>query len=73
MLDFFNSIRVSNSLDPDQAWHFVGPGLGPNCLLRLSAGDKKSPLAGKELDAEQLVDTTLGKVNFILLQLFPFG
>ena len=23
---------VSNSLDPDQAWHFVGPDLGLNCL-----------------------------------------
>ena len=28
-----------NSLDPDQARHFVGPGLGPNCLQRLSADD----------------------------------
>ena len=44
MLDFFNTIRVSISLDPDQARHFVGPDLGPNCLQRLSA-DK----AGKEL------------------------
>ena len=34
-------IRVSNSLDPDQArqnaQHFVGPDTGPNCLQRLSA------------------------------------
>ena len=30
---------VSNSLDPDQARHFVGPDLGPNCLQRLSADD----------------------------------
>ena len=38
---FFNTmIRVSNSLDPDQARHFVGPDLGPNCLQRLSADDK---------------------------------
>ena len=29
--------RVSNSLDPDQARHFVGPDLGPNCLQRSSA------------------------------------
>ena len=40
---FFNSfritIRVSNSLDPDQAQHFVEPDLGPNCLQRLSADD----------------------------------
>ena len=27
------------SLDPDQARHFVGPDLGPNCLQRLSADD----------------------------------
>ena len=37
---FRNTIRVSNSLDPDQARHFVGPDLGPNCLQRLSADDK---------------------------------
>ena len=36
---FRNTIRVSNSLDPDQAQHFVGPDLGPNCLQRLSADD----------------------------------
>ena len=30
---------MSNSLDPDQAQHFVGPDLGPNCLQRLSADD----------------------------------
>ena len=36
---FRNTIRVSNGLDPDQAQHFVGPDLGPNCLQRLSADD----------------------------------
>ena len=36
---FRNTIRVSNSLDPDQAQHFVRPDLGPNCLQRLSADD----------------------------------
>ena len=34
-----NSFRVSNSLDPDQAEHFVGPDLGPNSLQRLLADD----------------------------------
>ena len=29
-----NIIRVSNSLDPDQARHFVRPDLGPGCLQR---------------------------------------
>ena len=28
---------MSNSLDPDQVPHFVGPHLGPNSLQRLSA------------------------------------
>ena len=37
---FRNTIRVSNSLDPNQArsWN-VGPDTGPNCLQRLSADD----------------------------------
>ena len=34
---------MSNGLDQDQAQHFVGPDLSPNCLQRLSA-DGKSPL-----------------------------
>ena len=33
---FRNTILVSNSWDPDQVQHFVGPDLGPNCLQRLS-------------------------------------
>ena len=32
-------IIVSNSLDPGQARHFVGPDLGPNCLQKLWADD----------------------------------
>ena len=31
-ISFKEYIRVSNNLDPDQARHFVGPGLGPNYL-----------------------------------------
>ena len=50
VLDFFNTIQVSNSLDPDQARHFVGPDLGPNCLQRLSAD-----IAGKELIQNNLL------------------
>ena len=33
---FRNTIRVSNSVDPDRARWFVRPDLGPNCLQRLS-------------------------------------
>ena len=32
---FRTNIIVSDSLDPDQARHFVGPDLGPNCLQKL--------------------------------------
>ena len=38
-------IRVSNSFDPDQAQHSVGPDLGPICLQRLS----ETTLGSKEL------------------------
>ena len=37
-----NTFSVSNSLDPDQAQHFVRPDLGsqgPDCLQTLSADD----------------------------------
>ena len=39
-ISFRNTIRMSNSLDPDPARRFVGPDLDPNCLQRLSADDK---------------------------------
>ena len=59
MLDyFFTTIRVSNSLDPDQAGHFFRPDLGPNCLQRLSADDKSHQPAAKVLNTEQLLETT---------------
>ena len=32
---------MSNSLDPDQAQHFVGPDLGPNCLQKFSADNTR--------------------------------
>ena len=43
---------MSNSLDPDQARHFVGPDLSQNFWQRLSAD-----IAGKELNTKQLVDS----------------
>ena len=43
---FGHIIRVSNSLDPDQDRHFVGPDLGPNCLQRLSAYNKSHHCCG---------------------------
>ena len=85
MLDFFSI----PSGCPDQAQHFVGPDLGPNCLQGLSADNKMSVWSwiqtvckgyqltttkvGKELNTKKLVDTILAKGNFIWLQLSPFG
>ena len=38
--DFFKiTFFKLNSLDPDQAEHFGQPGLGPNCLQKLSVND----------------------------------
>ena len=73
MLDLYNIIRVSYSLDPDQAQHFVGPDLGPNCLQWLSAVSRqqKSALAGKELNTKQFVGTTFWLKPW--LKLIPFG
>ena len=31
------SIKVSNKLNQDKAWHFVGPGLGPNFSEKLAS------------------------------------
>ena len=39
--NFRNTFRVSNSLDPDQARHFVGPELDPNCWQSLSADNTR--------------------------------
>ena len=38
---FGNTIRVSNSLNKDQARRYVRPDLGSNCLQRLSANDTR--------------------------------
>ena len=40
---------MSNSLDPDQARHFVRPDLDPNFLQRLSADDKSQDYSGERI------------------------
>ena len=37
----FHTVIVSNSLDPGQTRRFVGPDLGPDCLQKLSADNKR--------------------------------
>ena len=39
---------MTNSLDPDQGRHSVGPDLGPDYLHRLTADDKSSRQQGIE-------------------------
>ena len=39
---------MSNSMETDQARHFVGPDLDPNCLQCLSADDKSKKLMRRE-------------------------
>ena len=42
-----NTIKVSNSLEPDQARHVVRPDLGSICLQRLSADNSRCHWLGK--------------------------
>ena len=47
---------MSNSLNPDQDRHFVGLDLGPNCLQRLSADDKRKELIIKFKEILTFID-----------------
>ena len=62
--DFRNSIKVSNSLDPDQARLFIGPDLGPTCLQRLQQTTLVMPI-GSTLFAyiSQYMQQTTGADN----------
>ena len=55
---------MSNSLDPDQARHFVGPDLGSNCLQRLLADNK---FADKELSINCIYPKCLSSVDWYQL------
>ena len=49
----YHSSRVSNKLNPDQARHFVGSDLGPNCLQRLLTSRERDAISGQcSLDTE---------------------
>ena len=43
---------MSNSLEPDQDRHCVGPYLVPKCLERLSADDKSGRQQGKSTEGD---------------------
>ena len=46
---------MSNSLNPDQGQHIVGPDPGPIFLKRLAIDDRKSSLASKGLTTNLLL------------------
>ena len=52
-------IRMSNSLDPDQARRLVGPDLGSNCLPRLSADDTGSQRVKSQTPEDDFLLTRL--------------
>ena len=62
------TIRVANSLNPDQTRHFFGPDLGPNCLQRLSADDTSR----KELKRESVKAAYSVTMNIFRKILFSF-
>ena len=62
-----NSIRVSNSLDPDQDRHYVRPDLSPNCLQRLSAGNKSHSYLQRVLKNLKKYSADTGEFILILV------
>ena len=61
---FRNTIRMSNSLDPDQAQWSVKPYLGPNCLQKLSVDDTQT-VAGKQLSTNKQFTMFTLRTHFI--------
>ena len=63
-------------MDPDQAQHFIGPDLGPNCLQRLTADNKELKTLAKIIILGLLATVRLSLddlfsffLNFILIKL----
>ena len=65
-ISFGNSIRVTNSLDPDQDQHLFGPDLDSSCLQMLSADDKSCHFLGKSY--VRLLNICLNYQNLVLAQ-----
>ena len=55
---------MSNGLDPDQDRHFVGPDLGPNCLLWLSADNKSDIVKDKDYCPIEIIKGLTDKGQF---------
>ena len=62
------SLRMLNSLVPDQARHFVGPGLDPNCLQRLMTDDTSPQEQGEIKDTyRSVVFSYFGSIPCMLI------
>ena len=60
---------MSNSLDPDQARHFVGPDLGSNCLQRLSTDDTSSFKELMKLETGSKIPSAKNRMEYIYLMI----
>ena len=78
MLSFFKInilkkiTRMSNSLHPDQAQHFIKPDVGPNCLEKLSAENTRrqrveSAEMANNLKADQIAPAGEGLSGYLLV------
>ena len=56
---FKNTIRVSNSLDPDLARLLIWPDLGPDCLQNLSADDNSRQRVNSQPAFTEVQDSSL--------------
>ena len=69
---FRNTVRVSNSFDPDQARHIVGPDLYPKCLHNISADDTCRHSIFLRLQVTQKKSTDVGVVLHGILYMLAF-
>ena len=60
-----NTIRFSKGLDVDHAQCFVRPDLGPNCLQRLSADDKRIKYVDFSVSGERPFRCAVCGRNFV--------
>ena len=66
-----NTIRVSNSLDPDQARQNVGPDLGPTVCKSYQQMTKVAT-SGKELSIfSKLLQKTFSNIFIVIINIVP--
>ena len=68
---FRNTIRLSNSLDPDQAQQNVGPYLGSNCFQMLSADGTNRQRVKEDLHFYGELNMVSFEQNFYIFSCFP--